>query len=340
MLLSIATPPGNLSSFRVLTFSDQQCLLSRISRLSIHNVPLTATTTVIRMGGGPRTYPGGVSKWQWKRMQAEKSKQLLKARLCREQQIYEIRKRAELRAAVSDLERPWEVVERAPTLFSVRADEQLKVLADRFQTSGGYDLWTERDGPQLFQTADGLPSARFFPKGVVHSIKPYGSVTDSSVEESEESNFQVSVSESGMDGSVSRVGKRSRKSKNPGGRARSDWKREAGTGDSPTRREEWKTNTVASGNMGERQKSGKFHGARAGRDSRGILKNKEHRRSFVSGNSQGLNSGQGTLGADGKEELRLNSGSYNSANGRSNASRTSWRSKLSQDRSNTKSSEQ
>ncbi|KAK7828370.1 putative dead-box atp-dependent rna helicase 33 [Quercus suber] len=125
------------------------------------------------MGGGPRTYPGGVSKWQWKRMQAKKARQLLKARLARERNIYEMRKRAELKAAVSELERPWEVVERAPNLLSVGADEQVKVLADRFQRPGGFDLWTERDGPQLFETVDELPSARFFPKGVVHSIKPY-----------------------------------------------------------------------------------------------------------------------------------------------------------------------
>ncbi|WJX85984.1 hypothetical protein P8452_68354 [Trifolium repens] len=134
-------------------------------------------STVIRMGGGPRTYPGGVSKWQWKRMQAKKAKQLLKARLCRERQIYEMRKRAELKAAVSELERPWDVVEKPPKLFSIQADEQLKVLADRFQKPGGFDLWTENDGPQLFQTPDELPSARFFPKGVVHSIKPYMKVT-------------------------------------------------------------------------------------------------------------------------------------------------------------------
>lgn len=106
-------------------------------------------------------------------MQAKKAKQLLKARLCRERQIYEMRKRAELKAAVSELERPWEVVERAPNLFSVRADEQLKVLADRFQKAGGFDMWSEKDGPQLFEPVEGLPSARFFPKGVVHSIKPY-----------------------------------------------------------------------------------------------------------------------------------------------------------------------
>lgn len=98
-------------------------------------------------------------------MQAKKSKQLLKARLARERQIYEMRKRAELKAAVSELERPWEAVEKAPKLFSAGADEQVRVLADRFQRPGGFDLWSEKDGPQLFQTVNGIPSARFFPKG-------------------------------------------------------------------------------------------------------------------------------------------------------------------------------
>lgn len=148
------------------------------------------------MGGGPRTYPGGVSKWQWKRMQAKKGKQLLKARLCRERQIYEMRKRAELRAAVAQLERPWEAPAPAPvpgtaeTLFSVSADEQVKALADRFRRPGGFDAWNDRDGPQIFRklppTADDgdLPSARFFPKGAVHSVKPYG-ITNSKEEDGE-----------------------------------------------------------------------------------------------------------------------------------------------------------
>lgn len=112
-------------------------------------------------------------------MQAKKAKQLLRARLARERQVYEMRKRAELSAAVSELERPWEIVETATKLFSTSADEQLKVLADRFQKPGGFDLWSEKDGPQLFDTVDGVPSARFFPKGVVHSIKPYGRIADS-----------------------------------------------------------------------------------------------------------------------------------------------------------------
>ncbi|PKA54571.1 Putative DEAD-box ATP-dependent RNA helicase 33 [Apostasia shenzhenica] len=135
-----------------------------------------APATVIRMGGGPRTYPGGVSKWQWKRMQAKKAKQLLKARLSRERQLYEMRKRAELKAAISELERPWELVERAPTIFSVSADEQMKALADRFQRPGGFDMWSDKDGPQVFRSPEEIPSARFFPKGAVHSLKPYGIV--------------------------------------------------------------------------------------------------------------------------------------------------------------------
>ncbi|KAF7845073.1 putative DEAD-box ATP-dependent RNA helicase 33 [Senna tora] len=179
MNLLIPNLPQQLNFSGSLTSPGCLSLHEKLSHLSLsQSAIVTPKRTVIRMGGGPRTYPGGVSKWQWKRMQAKKAKQLLKARLCRERQMYEMRKRAELKAAVSELERPWEVVERAPNLFSVKADEQLKVLADRFQKPGGFDMWTERDGPQLFETPDELPSARFFPKGVVHSIRPYKKISD------------------------------------------------------------------------------------------------------------------------------------------------------------------
>ncbi|XP_010509261.1 PREDICTED: uncharacterized protein LOC104785699 [Camelina sativa] len=181
----------NLSGFKSTSFfssRDLDSLNSKLSSLSLKPSPQPRKSTVIRMGGGPRTFPGGVSKWQWKRMQAKKQKQLLKARLCRERQIYEMRKRAELKAAVAELERPWEPVQKPPNLFSVCADEQVKVLADRFQKPGGFDLWTDRDGPQLFESGgvDDLPSARFFPKGVVHSVKPYGRLSNSDSDGEEE----------------------------------------------------------------------------------------------------------------------------------------------------------
>lgn len=201
MFISIPTPLQTLSSSRTLSGGSSAAQVFFNKRFPHHsltnssNIPWQATT--IRMGGGPRTYPGGVSKWQWKRMQTKKAKQLLKARLARERQIYEMRKRAELKAAVSELERPWEVVEKAPTLFSVNTDEQLKVLADRFQKPGGLDLWSERDGPELFRPDNGMPTARFFPKGVVHSIKPYGKIEKPSDSSGNESDGEMGLERKG-----------------------------------------------------------------------------------------------------------------------------------------------
>ncbi|XP_044953942.1 uncharacterized protein LOC123404078 [Hordeum vulgare subsp. vulgare] len=171
-LLPPAAPPLPLSSHRLS--------LAFLSPPSPGR-PLRRGDLVIRMGGGPRTFPGGVSKWQWKRMQARKAKQLLKARLARERQLYEMRKRAELRDAVVHLERPWDpdsapvsAAALAPTLLSVAADDQLKGLADRFHRPGGVDLWNDRDGPRVFASPDtGLASARFFPRNAVHSVQPY-----------------------------------------------------------------------------------------------------------------------------------------------------------------------
>lgn len=190
--MAMAAAVAALSSVRFLTGADQ-LLKAPTGRIG-GAAGGSAEVSVIRMGGGPRTYPGGVSKWQWKRMQMKKAKQLLKARLCRERQIYEMRKRAELKAAISELERPWEAVERAaasPNLFSVAADEQLKVLADRFQKPGGFDMWSRSDGPQILRPFDGLPSARFFPKGVVHSLKPYGGAAAGDEEEDAEEDDEL-----------------------------------------------------------------------------------------------------------------------------------------------------
>jgi hypothetical protein len=236
------------------------------------------------MGGGPRTYPGGVSKWQWKRMQARKAKQLLKARLTRERQIYEMRKRAELKAAVSELERPWEVVEKAPKLFSIGADEQLKVLADRFQRPGGFDLWTERDGPQLFDTVDELPSARFFPKGVVHSIKPY--LRNAGLDESNGVEEGLgSDSESGY-----KSNKRTSVRKLPGGSC-SEWE---GEDLSDTERSHRKDSLEVSGvNRGNGKRS-----------TAKLTKNGNRRRfgNVGSNGSSGLDSGQ--IGSDRKERRK------------------------------------
>lgn len=230
MNLLIPNLPQQLNFSASLKSPSCLSLHEKLSYLSISHSPnVMPKRAVIRMGGGPRTYPGGVSKWQWKRMQAKKAKQLLKARLCRERQIYEMRKRAELKAAVSELERPWEVVERAPTLFSVKADEQLKVLADRFQRPGGFDMWSERDGPQLFETPDELPSARFFPKGVVHSIRPYRRISDSDELDSIKEVEEVSEPEADKDVSNNEMRKITHKSSFNKFRGRSSGEEEAET---------------------------------------------------------------------------------------------------------------
>ncbi|EAZ23475.1 hypothetical protein OsJ_07169 [Oryza sativa Japonica Group] len=184
LLAAAAAVAPPLSSFHSLSLSSRGLRVPSPCEAR-PRAPLRRGDLAIRMGGGPRTFPGGVSKWQWKRMQARKAKQLLKARLARERQLYEMRKRAELREAAAHLERPWDpdasdsaaAAAAAPNLLSVAADDQMKALADRFHRPGGVDLWNDRDGPRVFAAPDtGRASARFFPKGSVHSVQPYGLV--------------------------------------------------------------------------------------------------------------------------------------------------------------------
>ncbi|KAG0564623.1 hypothetical protein M758_8G120800 [Ceratodon purpureus] len=118
------------------------------------------------MGGGPRTFPGGVSKWQWKNAQRKKEKMAEKARLAREKQLFDERRRSEAIGAGPLLEKPWEP--RAPSgaspLPPVHRDPKIKALADRFQKRGAEELWTEEDGPVSQSRAEARPSARYLPK--------------------------------------------------------------------------------------------------------------------------------------------------------------------------------
>lgn len=125
------------------------------------------------MGGGPRTYPGGVTKWQWKRMQLKKTRQIEKARLMREKHIYEARRRAELIAASPVLEMPWQKMSRVRPPNYISSNEQITKLAARFHKQGAEDLWTEKDGPEKFEVMDDdghdqQPSPRF-PRTRMHN---------------------------------------------------------------------------------------------------------------------------------------------------------------------------
>jgi len=92
------------------------------------------------MGGGPRTFPGGLSKWQYKRMHEKLARQKQRGLLRHEKQLYLARLRSEIRA--SRLPGASQADE-GPT--SSRA--HIRALADRFSKPGAEDLWNEDDGP-------------------------------------------------------------------------------------------------------------------------------------------------------------------------------------------------
>jgi hypothetical protein len=126
------------------------------------------------MGGGPRTFPGGVSKWQWRNAQKKKEKQAEKARLAREKQLFDERRRSEALGTGPLVEKPWEPRGRgAPSpLPPVHRDGKIKELADRFQKRGAEELWTDEDGAVTSSRPEPRPSARFLPKagGVGNSM--------------------------------------------------------------------------------------------------------------------------------------------------------------------------
>lgn len=96
------------------------------------------------MGGGPRTFPGGLSKWQYKRMHEKLARQKQRGLLRHEKQLYLARLRSEIRAS----RLPGAAAEAPPGgegPTSSRA--HIRALADRFRRPGAEDLWNEEDGP-------------------------------------------------------------------------------------------------------------------------------------------------------------------------------------------------
>ncbi|KAK9716542.1 hypothetical protein RND81_06G240200 [Saponaria officinalis] len=93
------------------------------------------------MGGGPRTFPGGINKWQWKRLHEKKAREKEKRLLDTEKQLYQARLRSQIRASVAG--EPVPARDHSP--LSPR--DHVRALADRFVKSGAEDLWNEADGP-------------------------------------------------------------------------------------------------------------------------------------------------------------------------------------------------
>nr|XP_043607245.1 probable DEAD-box ATP-dependent RNA helicase 48 [Erigeron canadensis] len=101
--------------------------------------------TVLRhMGGGPRTFPGGLNKWQWKRLHEKQAREKEKRLLDQEKQLYQARVRSQIRSKLSD---PDSTTTNEPNFKPLSPKEHIKALADRFMKEGAEDLWNENDGP-------------------------------------------------------------------------------------------------------------------------------------------------------------------------------------------------
>ncbi|KAK7358642.1 hypothetical protein VNO77_00580 [Canavalia gladiata] len=95
------------------------------------------------MGGGPRTFPGGVNKWKWKRMHEKRARDKHNRLLQQEKQLYEARIRSHIRSTLS----PDHHSAAASTHRPLSPHDHVKALADRFMKEGAQDLWNNHDGP-------------------------------------------------------------------------------------------------------------------------------------------------------------------------------------------------
>ncbi|KAK2634136.1 hypothetical protein Ddye_028928 [Dipteronia dyeriana] len=125
--------------------------MSSASLLLRRSKPATNIISFIRifsrqMGGGPRTFPGGLNKWQWKRMHEKKAKEKEKRLLDQEKQLYEARIRSQIRAKLYPKPDPAPVTTTSHH-NPMSPQEHIKALADRFMKEGAEDLWNEDDGP-------------------------------------------------------------------------------------------------------------------------------------------------------------------------------------------------
>ncbi|KAL4570803.1 hypothetical protein LXL04_026466 [Taraxacum kok-saghyz] len=117
---------------------------SRIFRYNVlHNL-----TFLRHMGGGPRTFPGGLNKWQWKRLHEKQAREKEKRLLDQEKQLYQARVRSEIRSKLANPNSSQhEQDTNSPNYKPLSPKEHIKVLADRFMKEGAEDLWNEADGP-------------------------------------------------------------------------------------------------------------------------------------------------------------------------------------------------
>ncbi|KAK3013737.1 hypothetical protein RJ639_010029 [Escallonia herrerae] len=125
-----------------------------LRRRTIASAAVPQLLTFLRhMGGGPRTFPGGLNKWQWKRMHEKKAKEKEKKLLEQEKQLYQARIRSQIRSKLSQPDPTSQHDPNLPNYKPLSPQDHIKALADRFMKEGAEDLWNEADGPIKSQSA-------------------------------------------------------------------------------------------------------------------------------------------------------------------------------------------
>ncbi|URD94307.1 DEAD-box ATP-dependent RNA helicase [Musa troglodytarum] len=108
---------------------------------------LSHLTLVRFMGGGPRTFPGGLNKWQYKRMHEKMAREKERRLLQQEKQLYQARLRTEIRAKSAGRSSGDSADPASDSGGAMTSKEHIKALADRFMKAGAEDLWNDDDGP-------------------------------------------------------------------------------------------------------------------------------------------------------------------------------------------------
>lgn len=121
------------SAFLLRARSRSDHLLLTLAHLP-QNLILTRS-----MRGGPRTFPGGLTKWQYRRMQEKLAREKANRLLRTEKQLCVSHLRSGTRPDPSQPE--------SSSKSSMSSKERIKILANRFTKPGAEDLWNQDDGP-------------------------------------------------------------------------------------------------------------------------------------------------------------------------------------------------
>ncbi|KAL5988505.1 hypothetical protein ACLOJK_036270 [Asimina triloba] len=152
--------PKTLNPAAMSPASSSFLLFLKRSRNSSNLLPSSSSLSFLRhMGGGPRTFPGGLNKWQWKRLHEKKAREKEKKLLHQEKQLYQARIRSEIRAKLAGWtpDPPSDGSDSFSKEFAAMTPkDHIKALADRFMKEGAEDLWNDDDGP-LKPPASSIP---------------------------------------------------------------------------------------------------------------------------------------------------------------------------------------